>query len=95
MSQVNVTWTKGALPPRFGYFVEGQSNAVGRPVGDIFVLVTFLIRFSHSNAFFLLLTVFFIFSTFDRESRKNKKHSEEQKNALLWENRSKKVTFVG
>ena len=35
MSQMNVTWTKGAVPPRFGYFVEGQSNAVGRPVGDI------------------------------------------------------------
>ncbi len=31
MSQMNVTWSKGAVPPRFGYFVEGQSNAVGRP----------------------------------------------------------------
>ena len=35
MSQIRVTWSKGAVPPRFGYFVEGQSNAVGRPVGDI------------------------------------------------------------
>ena len=34
MSQRNMTWSEGAVPPRFGYFVEGQSNAVGRPVGD-------------------------------------------------------------
>ncbi len=37
MSQMNMTWTKGAVPPRFGYFVEGQSNSRGRrrrsPVG--------------------------------------------------------------
>ncbi len=33
MRQMNVTWSKGAVPPRFGYFVEGQSNAVGRPSG--------------------------------------------------------------
>ena len=32
MSQMSVTWSKGAVPPRFGYFVEGQSNAVGRPL---------------------------------------------------------------
>ncbi len=25
-----MTWTKGAVPPRFGYFVEGQSNSRGR-----------------------------------------------------------------
>ncbi len=31
MSQRGMTWSKGAVPPRFGYFVEGQSNAVGRP----------------------------------------------------------------
>ncbi len=24
---MRVTWTKGAVPPRFGYFVEGQSNS--------------------------------------------------------------------
>ncbi len=34
MSQLNMTWSKGAVPPRFGYFVEGQSNAVGRPLGE-------------------------------------------------------------
>ncbi len=26
-----MTWSKEVVPPRFGYFVEGQSNAVGRP----------------------------------------------------------------
>ena len=30
MSQLNVTWSEGAVPPRFGYFVEGQSNSRGR-----------------------------------------------------------------
>ena len=34
MSQMSVTWSKGAVPPRFGYLVEGQSNAVGRPLGE-------------------------------------------------------------
>ncbi len=27
---MSVTWSKGAVPPRFGYFVEGQSNSRGR-----------------------------------------------------------------
>ncbi len=31
---MRMTWSKGAVPPRFGYFVEGQSNAVGRPLGE-------------------------------------------------------------
>ena len=31
---MRVTWSEGAVPPRFGYFVEGQSNAVGRPLGE-------------------------------------------------------------
>ncbi len=35
MSQRDMTWSKGAVPPRFGYFVEGQSNSRGRrPSGD-------------------------------------------------------------
>lgn len=27
MSLRGMTWTKGAMPPRFGYFVKGQSNS--------------------------------------------------------------------
>ncbi len=38
MSQRDMTWSKGAESPRFGYFVEGQSNSRGRrprrAVGD-------------------------------------------------------------
>ncbi len=48
MNQMRMTWSKGAVPPRFGYFVEGQSNSHGRrrrrPLGEMLFFVCYRFR---------------------------------------------------